>query len=80
MARMATSKSGKDVEAAMTIAAWTDIQDLIAMLKNRSKPGIEIARVQGPRENDANVGPGAVKMIGSAASTKGKARTARFIT
>ena len=47
-ARIATSSSGKGVLAASTIATWTEIQDLSAMLTKRSSPAAVDGERPGP--------------------------------
>jgi len=79
-ARIATSRSGKGVLAARTIAACTEIQDLNAMLAKRSSPGSEAVSVHGPGDRVKIASPGVVKITGKAARTNGKASAARLST
>ena len=79
-ARMACSNSGKGVEAAITIAACTESQDLSARLTKRASPSAWAVSVQEPMEKENSVVLPLVKMTGKAASTNGKASKARFST
>ncbi len=77
---MATSKSGKEVLAARIMAAWTEIQDLRAMLRKRARPAAEMLASQPKTEKENSAGPGDMKITGRAARMKGSARAARFST
>src|SRR4030042_1750790 len=80
MARIATSSSGNGVEAASTIADWTEIHDFKAKLIKRNKPCREALSAQGPMDNVNNGWPAMVNSSGNAARTKGKASAARLST
>ena len=62
------------------IADWTDIQDLSAMVRNRSSPGWLMLKLKSPRSITLMILPRTVKITGRAASKKGSAMADLFRT